>query len=254
VIDANAGQVTHIPLATGTYAYAGTPVIGPDGTAYVVSYAGNGAGYTYKLTAIDPDQPVQSTTVTLPSYPTGAPAFAPDGTAYFVTLTPGSTSYQYRSHVTIIDPADPASAVTIDLESEVDRYYGSAVLTATDDVALVSSYKDITVIRRSDPTNTTTITVPGADYYSGSVVEDGVAYLTATSYEYVSGQYQYITSVLVVDAADPEHPAIVTIAGRPAGTVIVGDDGTVVQPVVDDNVHTVSLAIIKKATASASTL
>lgn len=41
----------------------------------------------------------------------------------------------------------------------------------------------------------------------------------------------YTTRVLVVNPADPGHPAIISIPGYPAGQVIIGADGKVVQPV-----------------------
>jgi hypothetical protein len=55
----------------------------------------------------------------------------------------------------------------------------------------------------------------------------------------------YTTRVLVVNPADPGHPAIISIPGYPAGQVIIGADGKVVQPVCSGS--TVTLAVIQTA-------
>ncbi|UUO01066.1 hypothetical protein M4D79_20665 [Mycolicibacterium novocastrense] len=240
VIDpANPADPTTITLP-GNNLY-GSVVTAADGTAYQTS-AGNDpvtGQYTAYVTVIDPANPANPTTITLPGNNLyGSVVTAADGTAYQTSAGNDPATNQYTAYVTVIDPANPANPTTITLPG--NNLYGS-VVTAADGTAYQTSrdYDSatgqyttayVTVIDPANPANPTTITLPGNNP-TGTVATgaDGTAYQTSAGYDHAAGHYTaaYLT---VIDPADPANPTTITLPGNNLyGSVATGADGTAYQ-------------------------
>lgn len=197
-------------------------VVGPDGTGYKISQAGD----EYLLTTFDPDRPERATTVRLDGYPDLAPAFAPDGKLYlnqarYVYGETGQGTYIYT--LSVFDPLDPEHPTVIDLPGYVP---GGVVLDANGVAYQTVSADDtdatyVLVIDPTDATRRTVIELPGGASTPVSIGPDGNAYQVHTTYIRDDNDgYLATTHVTVIDPRNLDDRLTVDLPGAP-----IWDDG-----------------------------
>ena len=179
----------------------GELLTGDDGTLYQTSYSGVTSLYTVHVTIIDPEDPANPATVERTQYD---PFFeysltrpydpglrvGADGTAYLTNTATDVDGIDYPSatRVTVIDPADPENAVTLDVAGNPD----GAVVIAPDGTAyqtvgtnnrefIPTWFTHVVVIDPEDPTNPVVVDLLGQAVGPVTIGADGVVYqLTET--------------------------------------------------------------------------
>jgi hypothetical protein len=201
---------------------AGGVVIGTDGTAYQITRTGD----AFLVTAIDPNDPTNPTTVDVPDVDsTAGVAVGPDGTIYQTSESPPAdmSGVDFVTHVTAINPSDPTNPAPVD--DVAGRALGAVVVgpdgilyqftrvgTQLGDPGHLAAH----VI---GPGTTTDVPLPG-DLLSDVVFDtDGIAYVVTREDDPTGFSGIHIT---VIDPNDPNNPTTISSAGFAAGRLGVG--------------------------------
>lgn len=234
------GRVSEDPNSEGLPA----PVtISGDGTAYQTTST---EGST-RVMIFRPDAPTEPTTLDIAGTAYGAVVIGPDGSAYQTTEI---LTANIATRVTVIDPADPARSIPIDLPGHL--YRGGDTLTAwiNGDVRFGpdgtvyqltrtrsggSNLTHVAVIDPLDPTHPNIVDVAGKPYDEGFVIgPDRIVYLTTRTGGYGTAH----TLVTAIDPADAANATTIEVPGLAyyddsglelRGGAVVGANGTAYQ-------------------------
>jgi hypothetical protein len=177
------------------------------------------------VTIVDPDDPTNPTTVIMPD--------AGDPTTYRVEVGSDGWVYQwaYNSGYSVwaIDPDDPTNPTRIDSPGALDSVVG------VDGADVLISGRGVILVHHDDPANPVDLDTTGGIYDAPVVGPDGTIYVTSYSdiLDAEDNVVGYTTHVYAIDPADPTNRTVVDLDGRALGGVVLSDDGTVYQRVVN---------------------
>ncbi len=244
----NQALVAKLPATTSISPDVYQVTYAPDGTIYAQTVNRVGSVYTNYVTVINPQNPAQPTTVTLPNTGTNSSfsnlTFGPDGKAYVASY---SYNNGYTNYLTVIDPQNPAQAVSATLPGNEYAFYDNLRAYGPDGTAYLISrtyngstgYTNYLTIVGPQTPQPVTVTLPGTQYsYNSSVAvaSDGTAYAITSDYNNTTGAYtNYLT---IVDPQDAANPVTTNLSGLTTSSVSIiaaGDDQVLLNATVSGN-------------------